>query len=66
MQTVILAGGLTTRLNTLRLDVPKSMVEVGGKPFLQHQIELLKKSNIYDIVLCIGYLGDQIINYCSY
>jgi N-acetyl-alpha-D-muramate 1-phosphate uridylyltransferase len=63
MQTAILTGGLATRLNTLRLEVPKSMIEVGGKPFLQYQIELLKKNNIYDIILCVGHLGDQIIVY---
>jgi len=63
MQVVILSGGLATRLNSLRLDVPKSMIEVGGEPFLLHQIELLKKNNLLDIILCIGHLGDQIVNY---
>lgn len=63
MQIVILSGGLATRLNSLKLDVPKSMIEIKGKPFLLHQIELLKKNKLFNIVLCVGHLGDQIINY---
>ena len=63
MQTVILAGGLATRLKPLTAEVPKSMVRIHGKPFLQYQIELLRKHRIDDIVLCIGHLGEQIEDY---
>lgn len=63
MQTVILAGGLATRLRPLTEKIPKSMIPIHGKPFLEYQIELLKKNKITDILLCIGYLGDQIKNY---
>ena len=63
MQTVILAGGLATRLSLVTSKVPKSMVHVHGKPFLQYQIELLRRNKIDDIVLCIGHLGDQIEDY---
>ncbi len=63
MQIVILCGGLATRLLPLTQEIPKSMVEVEGKPFLKYQIELLKKNNISDIVLCIGYKGEQIKKY---
>lgn len=40
--------------------IPKVMVSVNGKPFLQHLLQLLKGQGINDIVLCIGYLGQQV------
>lgn len=60
---VILAGGLGTRLWPLTSDVPKALIPIGGKPFLQHQIELLKSQGIRDIVLCVGHLAEQVQNY---
>lgn len=63
LQMVILAGGLGTRLRPLMANRPKSVIEVKGKPFLQYQIELLTRSGVDDIVLCIGYLGQQIKDY---
>jgi len=63
MQVVILAGGLATRLRPITEKVPKSMVQINGKPFLEYQIELLKKNNLTDILLCTGYLGSQIKDY---
>ncbi len=44
-------------------DRPKSMIPINGKPFLWHQLQLLKRHNITEVVLCIGYLGDQIKRY---
>jgi len=63
MQVAILAGGLATRLRPLTNRVPKSMVEIHGKPFLQYQIELLRANHIQDIVLCVGHLSGQIRSY---
>jgi N-acetyl-alpha-D-muramate 1-phosphate uridylyltransferase len=63
MQAVILAGGLATRLRPLTKNIPKSMVIINNKPFLQYQLELLKKNGITDIVLCVGYLHEQIEDY---
>lgn len=63
MQMVILAGGLATRLRPLTNKIPKSMVLFRGKPFLLYQIELLKRNLIQDIVLCTGYLSEQIEEY---
>lgn len=60
MQTAILAGGLATRLGDLTRNQPKSMVNVCGKPFLEHQLALLRESGINDLILCIGYRGEQI------
>lgn len=56
----ILAGGLATRLRPLTEHIPKSLIQVAGKPFAVHQIELLRQHNITQIVFCVGYLGEQI------
>ena len=54
MQAVILAGGRGVRLKPLTDTVPKPMIEVNGKPFLQWQIEMLKEQGVEDIVICSG------------
>jgi MurNAc alpha-1-phosphate uridylyltransferase len=65
MQVAIIAGGLATRLGTLTMNIPKSLIEIYGKPFIEYQIEFLKRAGITDIVLCLGYLGNQIQKYCG-
>jgi len=62
-QCAILAGGLATRLRPITSKIPKSMVSVENKPFLEYQIELLKGSGVDEVVLCIGYKGDLIKGY---
>lgn len=56
----LLAGGLATRLRPITQTIPKSMVEVAGRPFIDHQLALLRRKGIRRVVLCLGYLGDQI------
>jgi NDP-sugar pyrophosphorylase family protein len=63
LQIAILAGGLATRLKPVSQKIPKSMIEISGKPFIAHQLELLKRNGIKDIVICAGYLGEQIRDY---
>ena len=65
MQAVILAGGLGTRLRPLTKTVPKPMVPIGDKPYLEYQLRLLRRQSICDIVLLTGYLGEQIEEYFS-
>lgn len=60
MQTVILAGGLGTRLRPLTHDVPKPMVPIGGKPYLERQLAYLAGQGFTDILLLTGYLGEQV------
>lgn len=60
MPAVILAGGLATRLRPLTETTPKALIEINGKPFLWHQLELLKRSGILRVVMLVGYLGEKI------
>ncbi|MDG6898642.1 MAG: NTP transferase domain-containing protein [Nitrososphaerota archaeon] len=60
MQTVILAGGLGTRLRPLTNRMPKAMAPVNGRPFLEYELELLASHGVDDVVLCVGYLGEMI------
>ncbi len=62
-QAVILAGGKGKRLLPLTLTKPKPMVEIHGKPFLEHLIEMLKKNDIEEVVILTGYLHKQIEQY---
>jgi NDP-sugar pyrophosphorylase family protein len=54
---VILAGGLATRLGAISSAMPKSLVDVNGKPFIAHQLGQLRDQGIHQVVLCVGYLG---------
>lgn len=56
----ILAGGLATRLRPITEKIPKVLVPVAGKPFLAHQLELLRKQGISHVVLCLGHLGEVV------
>ena len=56
----ILAGGLATRLRPITEKVPKVLVPVAGKPFLTHQLALLRKQGIARAVLCLGHLGELV------
>jgi len=63
MQMAILCGGLATRLGDIAKNIPKSMIPIENKPFLEYQIENLKKQDIKDIVLCVGHLSEKIEEY---
>src|ERR1700677_524595 len=56
----ILAGGLGKRLGRQVRDTPKPLLEVAGEPFLLHQLRLLSTHGVREVVLCVGYLGEQI------
>lgn len=56
----ILAGGLATRLRPITEKIPKVLVPVAGRPFLAHQLALLKAQGITRAVLCLGHLGEMV------
>jgi NDP-sugar pyrophosphorylase family protein len=60
---VILAGGLATRMRPVTEKIPKAMIDVNGKPFVHYQLNLLGAKGISHIILCAGYLGEQIEQY---
>lgn len=62
-QAVILVGGLGTRLRPVTEEVPKPMVEIEGRPFLEFKIESLKKYGIKDFIFCVGHLGHVVEEY---
>ncbi|MBC8346400.1 MAG: phosphocholine cytidylyltransferase family protein [Candidatus Marinimicrobia bacterium] len=63
MKAVILAAGVSRRLYPVTYEMPKCLIEVGGKPILDHQLEALQSSGINDIVLVVGYFRESIMDH---
>lgn len=59
-QAIVLLGGLGTRLRNLFPDRPKALVPVAGRPFIEHQLEWLRRGGINDVHLAAGYRADDI------
>ncbi len=64
MKAIILAAGEGVRMRPLTLEKPKPLIEVGGKPLLHRLIGNLPE-NINEVILVVGYLGDQIVRTCG-
>jgi histidinol-phosphate phosphatase family protein len=62
-QAVILCGGRGERLRPLTDEMPKPMVSVNGRPFLQYLLEQLAENGLNRFVLLTGYLGEKIVEY---
>lgn len=60
LPVVILAGGLATRLYPVTRTVPKALISVNGRPFIDHQLSILKEKGVSHVILCIGNLGSLI------
>jgi NDP-sugar pyrophosphorylase family protein len=60
LTVAILAGGRATRLGQLTENVPKSLLELDGEPFIVHQLRLLHSKGIRRVVLCVGHFGERI------
>jgi dTDP-glucose pyrophosphorylase len=63
MKAVVLAAGEGTRLRPLTAETPKGLLEVGGKPILTHCFEQLTDLGAEELVVVIGYEGDQIMEH---
>jgi NDP-sugar pyrophosphorylase family protein len=61
LPVAILAGGLATRLGPLAREIPKCLLEVAGRPFVHQQLRQLHSQGIRRVVLCVGYLGEKIV-----
>lgn len=56
----LLAGGLASRLHPITHDIPKALVEVAGRPFIEHQLDVLCRSGVRRVVVCLGHLGEMV------
>ena len=60
LPVAILAGGLATRLRPVTETIPKALVEVAGRPFVEHQLEWLSRQGVDRVVFCLQYRGEMI------
>jgi len=56
----ILAGGLAARMRPVTERIPKALLEVAGRPFIEYQLALLRREGVDRVVLCVGFLGEMI------
>lgn len=63
MKAVIMAGGKGTRVTSVASDIPKPMIEIEGKPVLEHELECLRDQGFIDIVITLSHLGNIIMDY---
>jgi NDP-sugar pyrophosphorylase family protein len=61
LPVAVLAGGLATRLGPLTKQTPKCLLEVSGRPFIHHQLRHLRDQGVTKVVLCLGYLGEPVV-----
>ena len=62
-QVILLAGGRGTRMRELTESLPKPMVPIGGKPVLEHLIDIFNLFGNFEFLICTGYMGDRIKNH---
>jgi NDP-sugar pyrophosphorylase family protein len=65
LPVVILAGGLATRMKPITEKIPKSLIDIKGKPFIYYQLKLLEKNDVDYVILCLGHLGEQVVEYLN-
>ena len=62
-KAVLLAAGRGTRMRELTADLPKPMIEVRGKPVLQHIVEGLRDAGVQRFLIIVGYHADAVRNF---
>lgn len=63
MKTIIMAGGKGTRIASLNANVPKPMINIAGKPVLEHTLECLRSQGFDDVIITVSHMADVIMNY---
>lgn len=63
MKVVIMAGGKGTRISSMFKDIPKPMIEISGRPILEHEVERLRSQGFTDIIMTVSHLGGVIMDY---
>ncbi|MHA1263888.1 MAG: NTP transferase domain-containing protein [Candidatus Helarchaeota archaeon] len=65
MKAVILAAGLGSRIGNLTKKLPKPLIPIANKPILQHLMNTFHICGIKDLIVVVGHLKTQIINFCQ-
>lgn len=65
MKAVILAGGYGKRLRPLTDSLPKALLQVAGRSIVEWQIDWLRRHGVNEIIMCVGYLKEKIIENIS-
>ena len=63
MKVVIMAGGKGTRIASVASDIPKPMIQIQGRPILEHEIVCLREQGFTDILITVSHLGNMIMEY---
>ncbi len=63
MKVVILCGGRGARLGEHSAQVPKALIEIGGRPVIWHLLKVYAHQGLNDFILCLGHLGEEIRGY---
>ena len=63
MQTIIMAGGKGTRIQSIASDIPKPMLQIDGIPVLEREIKSLVRQGFKDILITVSHLGSVIMDY---
>ncbi len=63
MRAILLAGGKGTRLQPLTNTIPKPLIPIDDKNLTEHVFEILKKYEIFDVTLSLGYMAESILDY---
>ncbi len=60
---LILAGGEGVNLRPITYEMPKAMIPINGRPILEHQIEMLKKYDIRNMVISVGHMKEKVMEH---
>ena len=63
MKALILIGGLGTRLRPLTCTTPKPLLPIVNRPFLEYQLELLKRHGVKELIFCVSYMSHVFEDY---
>src|SRR3989344_7811731 len=60
---VIVAGGLAKRMKPITEEIPKCLIDINGKPLIQHQIEFFRENGYTEIIFCVAHLANKVKDY---
>ncbi len=63
VKIIIVAGGLATRMGQITEEIPKCLIDLNGKPLIQHQLEYFRDKGYKDIIFCVAHLAEKVKDY---